>query len=59
MGEDVGDDVLELADLVAAEGEAAVAVLPLGPDLCTAEVPAETVERVDRTWSESERATGL
>ena len=37
-GEHVGDDVLELADLVAAEGEAAVDVLALGPDLGAAEV---------------------
>ena len=34
----VGDDVLELAGLVAAEGQPAVAVLPLGPDLGAAEV---------------------
>ena len=33
LGERVRDDVLELAGLVAAEGQAAVAVLALGPDL--------------------------
>ncbi len=33
LGESVGDEVLELANLVAAEGDAAVAVFALGPDL--------------------------
>ena len=33
LGQRIGDQVLQLAGLVAAEGEPGVAVLPLGPDL--------------------------
>jgi hypothetical protein len=47
-GEDVGDDVFELADLVAAEGQAAADVLALGPDLGAAEVRGESAQRMHR-----------
>ncbi len=47
LGECVGDEVLELAGLVAAEGQAAVAVLALGPDLGSAQVRGEPRERAD------------
>src|SRR6185312_14319406 len=55
LGEDVRDDVLELAGLVAAEGQARVHVLPLGPELRAAEVLAEPREVVDRAGPEGER----
>lgn len=48
-------EVLELAGLVAAEGQAAVAVLALGPDLCAAEVPGQAFQRVN--WG-SDRTAG-
>jgi hypothetical protein len=51
----VGGEVLELPDLVAAEREACVAVLPLRPDLDPAtEVLGEPVERVYRRWAEEQ-----
>ena len=55
LGERVGDDVLELAGLVAAEGQAAVDVLTLGPDLRAAEVRAQPRQRVDRAGPEHQR----
>ena len=48
LGEGVGEEVLELADLVAAEREAAVAVLALGPHGGAAEVLRQAVEPLDR-----------
>ena len=54
-GEHVGDDVLELADLVAAEREAAVDVLTLGPDLGAAEVGAQPAQVLQRARPEGER----
>ncbi len=60
LGEDVGDDVLELARLVAAEGEAAVALLALGPELdLVAERCAEALERMDRRRTESQGMAGV
>ena len=54
--ERVGNDVLELADLVAAEREARVAVLALGIDLDrAAEMRRQTVELLDRRRAERER----
>src|SRR5262249_6282357 len=53
--EDVGDDVLELAGLVAAVGQPGVAVLPLGPDLRAAEVLGQPVEPVHGAGSERQR----
>ena len=49
LGERLGGEVLELADLVAAEGDPGVAVLPLGPHLdATTQCRAEARQRVDR-----------
>ena len=58
LGERVREEVLELADLVAAEGEAAVAVLALGPDRRAAEVLRQAVEPLDRRGAEQERDSG-
>ena len=59
LRERVGGEVLELAHLVAAVGEAGVAVLPLGPDLdLAAEVLGEAIEAVDRGGAEGERDAG-
>ena len=59
LREGVGGEVLELAHLVAAVGEAGVAVLALGPDLdLAAEVLGEAVEPVDRGGAEGERDAG-
>ena len=56
LGERVRREVLELAHLVAAVGEAGVAVLALGPDLDpAAEVLAQPVEAVHRGGAERER----
>ena len=55
LGQRVRDDVLELAGLVAAERQAGVAVLALGPDLRTAEVLGQPVERVHGARPEQQR----
>ena len=55
LGERVGDDVLQLAGLVAAVGQPGVAVLPLGPDLGAAEVGGQPVEPVHRAGAEQQR----
>ena len=57
-GEHVGDDVLELADLVAAEREATVDVLTLGPHLGTAEVVAQPAQVLQRAGAEGELVPG-
>ena len=44
----VGDQVLEFANLVAAEGEAGVDVVALGPDRCAFEVLAQSIETMNR-----------
>src|SRR5699024_4206845 len=54
LSERVGNQVLELAGLVATEGEPGVAVLTLGPDAGTAEVLGEPVERMDRARPEQQ-----
>ncbi len=55
LGERVGREVLELAGLVATEGEAGVAVLPLRPDLdLAAQVLREAVEAVHRGGAEEQ-----
>ena len=54
-GQRVGDEVLQLAGLVAAEGQARVAVLPFGPDPGTTEVLAESIQRMHRTGPEQQR----
>ena len=55
LRERIGGEVLELARLVAAVGEARVAVLALGPDLdLAAEVLGEALEAVDRGGAERE-----
>jgi hypothetical protein len=53
-GEHVRDDVLELADLVAAEREATVDVLTLGPDPGAAEVSAQPGQVLQRAGAERE-----
>ena len=59
LGERVGDEVLELAHLVAAERDARVAVLALGPDLdLAAERGAEPRQGMDRRRAEQQRDTG-
>jgi hypothetical protein len=52
LREHVRNDVLELAGLVAAVGQTAVAVLPFGPDPGAAEVLGEPVQRMHRAGSE-------
>ena len=54
-GEGVGDDVLQLADLVAAVGQAAVDVLALGPDLGAAQVLGQPLQVLDGGGAEGER----
>ena len=55
----VGDDVFELADLVAAEGEAGVAVLALGVELdAAAEMLGQAVELLDGRGAEGEGVAG-
>ena len=58
LREHVGDDVLELAGLVAAVRQPAVAVLALGPDPRAAQVRGEPVQRVDRARPEQQRVAG-
>src|SRR4029079_15105093 len=53
-GEHVGNDVLELADLVAAERQPAVDVLALGPHLGSAEMVTEAPQRLQRARPEGE-----
>jgi hypothetical protein len=48
LGQRVGDQVLQLARLVAAEGEPAVAVVPLGPQRGAAEVRGQALQAMDR-----------
>ena len=55
LRERVGDEVLELAGLVAAVGQAAVAVVALGPELRAAEVRGQPLEPVDRRRPEEQR----
>ena len=55
LGERVGDEVLELARLVAAEGEARGAVVALGPDGGAAQVLRQPVEPVDGRGTERQR----
>ena len=55
-GNRVGDDIFELAQLVAAEGEARIAVFALGVKLDpVAEMGAETLQPLDRRRAEGER----
>ena len=58
LGDRVREEVLQLAHLVAAEGEAAVAVLALGPDRRAAEVPREAVQPLDGRRAEQQRGPG-
>jgi hypothetical protein len=58
LGERVGHQVLELARLVAAVGEAAVAVVALRPQPGPSEVRGEPVEGMDRRGAEHERMAG-
>jgi hypothetical protein len=55
LRERVGDEVLELTGLVAAEGEAGGNVVPLRPDLRAAKVLAQPLEPVDGRRTEQER----
>ena len=58
-GDRVGDDVFELAQLVAAERKAGIAVLALGVKLdWAAEMRAQVAEFLDRRRSEGERIAG-
>ena len=52
--ERVGDEVLELARLVAAEGEAGVAVVALGPDRGAAQMLRQPVQPVDGRRAEGQ-----
>ena len=55
-GDRVGDDIFELAQLVAAEREARIAVLALGVELdLAAEMGAQARELLDRRRTERER----
>ena len=55
-GNRVGDDVFELAQLVAAVGEAGIAVLALGVELdLVAQMRAQALEPLDRRRAEGER----
>jgi hypothetical protein len=54
----IRQQVLQLADLVAAERQAAVAVLALGPDGGAAEVRGQAVQALDGRRAEQERLTG-
>jgi hypothetical protein len=58
LGERVGDEVLELARLVAAVGQPAVAVVALGPDRRAAEMARQPVEPVDGGGAEQQRVAG-
>src|SRR5690606_12102953 len=56
----VRDEILELADLVATEGDSGVAVLPLRPDLhFSAERLAQPGQRMDRGRPEEQLYTGI
>ncbi len=54
----VRDEVLELAGLVAAEGDAAVEVLALGPEAGAAEVLGQPFEAVDRRRADQQLMAG-
>ena len=55
-GDRVGNDVFELAQLVAAEREAGIAVLALGVELdLVAQMRAQALEPLDRRRAEGER----
>ena len=55
LGERVGDEVLQLAGLVAAERDAGVAVLPLGPHRGAAEVRGQALQPVHGRGAEQQR----
>src|SRR5688572_4479523 len=54
----VGDDVLQLAELVTAIGQTAADVLALGPDLRACEVRGQAGQAMDGAWPERQRVTG-
>ena len=58
LGECIRDEVFELAGLVAAVGQAGVDVLAFRPDLGTAEVLGQPIQRVDRARTEGQRVSG-
>jgi hypothetical protein len=58
LRERVGDQVFQLAGLVAAVCDAGVAVLPLRPDLGTAQMAGQPVQPVHRRRAEQQRVTG-
>jgi hypothetical protein len=55
LGQGVGDEVLQLAGLVAAVGDARVAVLALGPDRRTPQMLRQPVEPMHRRGAEQQR----
>src|SRR5580704_11723492 len=57
LPERVGDQVLQLPGLVAAEGQPAVAVFSFGPDAGAAEVIAEPVQRMHGAGAEQQGVT--
>lgn len=60
LGQRVGGQIFELANLVAAEGDARVAVLSLGPDLHPpAQGFAQPRQRMDGRGAEQQRDTGV
>jgi hypothetical protein len=59
LGQGFGDEVLELACLVAAEGQGAVAVFALGVQIdLSAEVRAQALQGLDRRRAEGQAMTG-
>src|SRR6266403_3831757 len=59
LGERLGDQVLELAGLVAAESQAAVAILTLGVEIdLSAQMRAQALQGLDWCGAESQRMTG-
>src|SRR5439155_12217368 len=59
LRERIGDQVLELARLVAAKSKSRVAVVALGPQRGTPELRAQPFEAVDRRRPEKQRLTGI
>src|SRR5215212_1670622 len=55
----IGHDVFELPDLIAAEGQAGIAVVALGKDVDhTAEMRGEALQVLDRRRAEGQRIAG-
>jgi hypothetical protein len=57
-GQRLGDEVFQLAGLVATEGQPGIAVLAFGPDPGATEMVAQTIQRMDGTITEEEWIAG-